>query len=343
MGRKKSTRHKLPRYVQATAGGYRGWWMEAGVRRFGAVVAEPAEAHAEALRRRAVLGAPRGRLTLGIAIEVARAASEDLAAKTRAGYEERWAVLLQAFDRNKWLDSFTTADVEWFAERRAAKGASPATIVKHDLKALSRLFRLAHARGLLPELVADPVRAARKPRVPEPRREVLLWDAATKAIKQVRESGHRCAAADADVLELLRRTGLRKAEAGRLLKSDVDDVRAIVRGKTGQRVLPLPDSLRELIARVAARSRGDGVLPGDSDRQRADVVRRACERWAKRLDLPIQPHALRRTFATELRRRRVAREVIADLLGHARVRDSITDLYVRTFDPELEHALSLLG
>lgn len=322
--------------MQQTAGGFRGWWLENGVRRFGVVVATAAEAHEEALRRRAVLGAPRGRLTLGDAIEEARRASVDLAPKTRAGYEERWAVLTAAFDRNKWLDSFTPADVEWFAERRAARGASPATIVKHDLKALSRLFRLAHARGLLPTLVADPVRAARKPRVPEPKRQVLLWDAATEVIDRVRRSGHRCAEADADVLELLRRTGLRKAEAARLLRDDVEPVRMTVRGKTGQRVLPLPAALRELVDRVAARSRGPGILPGETEAQRAGAVRRACARAG------VQPHALRRTFATELRRRRVAREVIADLLGHARHRDSVTDLYVHTFDPELEHALSLL-
>lgn len=338
---------KLPPYVQRvrTARGwrYRGWWMENDRRCFGPLRDTPEEAHQDSMRQRGILAGPLGRLTLADAIQAVRMESAGLAEKTRAGYEERWKVLTAAFDETKWLDSFTPEHVEWFIGRRLARGASPSTVVEHDLKALSRLFNLAHARGLLPRLVVNPVLAARKPAVEEPLRAVLPWVEAMDVVDTLRESGRRQALVDAGVLDLLLHTGLRKTEAARLLRSDVDAHRMVVRGKTGRRVLPLPDRLAELLAAVADHDRGDGVLPGATEQRRRDLVRRACERWAERLDMPaIEPHAMRRTFATELRRRRVPREVIADLLGHKRGRDSVTDLYLGTFDPELHRALELL-
>lgn len=148
------------------------------------------EAHEVGIRQRAVLvGGSRGRLRLCDGIELLHEALRDRSVATRERARHRCAVLLRAFEAEKWLDSFTPADVEWFAARRIeGHGVSPNTVVQHDLQVLSQVFRLAHKRGLLPKEVLNPVPLARLPKLVEPGRPFMHWNEALEIIAKIRSA-----------------------------------------------------------------------------------------------------------------------------------------------------------
>lgn len=304
--------------------------MVDGVRRYSEPQDSPQAAHEIALARRAALArtASRGALTLLSGIEMVRAdlRLRGLRPGTARWYEDQFTVLLKTWAGTSRLEEFTPAIVERFVERRRAAGVG-ANSIRHHLRALSRIFNLAIERGLLDR---NPVTKAVRPRPVQSVPHVFTWDEAQGVLSAVRARSP----ADAAVIELLLTTGLRKGEAARLTPASLAGDLLTVDGKRGVRVLPLPPQVVGLLRTP---------IPGDTEQRRADHVRRVCERWKKRLREPrLHPHALRHTFTSELARRGVPEQVLADLLGHARRVQSQTQHYIAVFGGDLRRALELL-
>jgi integrase len=140
--------------------------------------------------------------------------------------------------------------------------------------------------------------------------------------------------------------GLRREEVSRLRWGDYDPNAGelVVRwGKGGKsRVVPV---CRELAAYLDPAYRSDAkeapiVNQGDDDDGRDKplshkAIGHIFERWLAGRGLRINPHQLRRTFATELYRRGVDLFTIQRLLGHS---DPKTTLRYIAASSELDHA-----
>ncbi|MEM7204911.1 MAG: site-specific integrase [Planctomycetota bacterium] len=332
----RSDRKRLPRYVQAFRQGFRGWWMEAGVRRYTRVFDTPEEAHQLASRKREDLKQPRGRLTLGGAVELVRADLRFTGATegTVRWYEHQFKVFDNHWDARSRLGEFNVAEVEWFIEKRLAAGVSPNTVL-HHLRALGRIFNVAIRAGRLSD---NPVTRARKPKAIPSRPHLFPWAEAAVLPERIAEFSEE----DADLVSLVLHTGLRRAEVSRLRVEDTVQG-LLVEGKTGQRHIPVPPQLEELLARMRGRAEAAFLLPGAVERNRLECVIRVFKRWQAKLRVPkLHPHALRHTFASRLAELGVPRYVLADLLGHGRKTTSITDRYITAFGKETSKAMELI-
>lgn len=155
------------------------------------------------------------------------------------------------------------------------------------------------------------------------------------AATPVEEAGYT---QDANTLRIALYTGLRRAEIARLGTKDYGEDRLTIEGKTGGRTLPVPEQLRELLARSVE---GRYFVPGSNEARRVDHVRRVFGRWKKRLgEDRLHAHAFRHTFASELARQGKPEHIISDLLGHARRRSSVTQRYVTVLGPEYIDAMA---
>lgn len=105
-----------------------------------------------------------------------------------------------------------------------------------------------------------------------------------------------------------------------------------------ERILPLHDHVARLVSELKATPQGDGriigLTTGECYRKR---FRRSCER----ADVPYYgPHALRRTFADQLRRGGVREGVVRTLLGHAKRTE---DMYMAVTGDEVQQAVASLS
>ncbi|MEM7205554.1 MAG: tyrosine-type recombinase/integrase [Planctomycetota bacterium] len=334
MRTKSPRKERLPRYVQAIRNGFRGWWMDCGVRFFSKVYPTAEEAHEFAVAKRKSLARPEGRLTLQGGIDLVR---EDLAlTNARPGtfrwYEDQFAVFLRHWTANSRLEDMDVAEVEWFIGKRLEHGVSPNSVL-HHLRALGRIFRLANTKRRLDH---NPVDGVRKPKAQRKVPDVFTWAEALDVEARVRE----VAPEDADLVRLLLYTGLRRAEAARLQVQPADEFLRVV-GKTGHRNLPIPGPLKELLHRM--RDKSSFVVAGSTEDLRVGTVARVLQRWQGRLpEKRLHAHTLRHTFASRLAELGVPRYVLADLMGHGRRADSITDRYITAFGAETSRAMELL-
>lgn len=331
--RRRRRRKNLP-FVQSYREGFRGWWMDHGRRRYTKRYATQERAHEEAKHRRALAERGLARLTLDAGINLVRGYLQDEGRRsgTLRFYEGNFAIILACFAGDSPLEEFDRDQIHWFIRVRQKKGVS-ANAIRHNLQVFSRIFTVGEREGFLSR---NPVDGARRPQVEDTKIDVFDWQDACEIADTVEEAGHP---QDADVLRLILFTGLRRAEVARLGAGDHADGRLVVEGKTSGRTLPVPDQLGELLARMG----GGHVVPGDTEDRRIEHVRRVFARWQRRLgEKRLHPHALRHTFASELAKQGVAEHVIADLLGHARKRSSVTQRYVTVFGPEYLAAMRLL-
>lgn len=336
MATRRRRKGKLPRYVQRAGSGFRGWFMEAGERRYTHVYPTPEEAHEEAVARRKALARPTGRLTLEQGIEMVRG---DLRACGRRNgtvswYEDQFAALRKAWHDNMRLDELTKGDVERFIRARldGKRKVSANTVLAH-LRALNRIFELGIQEELLDR---NPVKGAKRPTAVEPRVHVFSWEVVQEILRSVSDQ------TDADLMALFVYSGIRRAEAARIRVDDLGKEGLPIVGKRGNRVLPVPEELAGLLERVKDRSTGPWLVEGATEARRCETVRRTFDRWRRRLERPgLLPHAMRHTFASELARRGVPEHVLADLLGHSRQR-SVTSRYITTFGPEVTKAMQIL-
>lgn len=217
----------------------------------------------------------------------------------------------------------STADVSGFVLRAARRSLSvgSAKLMVADLRAL---LRYLHVCGLCRDLsaAAPAVAGHRHARLPRH----IPW----KEVQQLLASCDRRTAVgrrDHAILLLLARLGLRAGEVAALELGDVDwtDGKILVRGKGSQYDwLPLPQDVGEAIVRYLRRGRPSSdsrklfltsqAPYGDaSTGVIKEVVRRAC----RRAHLPARSaHQLRHTAATQMLRRGVSLQGVADVLRH---------------------------
>lgn len=260
-------------------------------------------------------------------------------------------------------DALTPEAVRAYRDHLEAADKAPATVAKH----LSAIRLLADELG-----VDHAVRGVRSERVEqgEPRD---LSDDELERILRMPDRRARAGIRDLAILQLMAGAGLRRSEVSRLKFTAIVErrryrdprVRAAlgtsepyavkVRGKRGrERTVPLlPQVLQALIAWRDVRPAADtdllfttlpvvaGRIPGPLD---ARDVGRIAERHATTAGLDPEKrgaHVLRHTFATRLRRKDVAIDVIRDLLGHADIRT--TQIYSRVNHEQLEDAIDELA
>ena len=141
-----------------------------------------------------------------------------------------------------------------------------------------------------------------------------------------------------DIVRVLMHTGMRKGEAANLQPRDLDfEARTIkVReevAKTSERIIPMIDALRPMLAERAEGLRDDAYLFGEGSDFRAPF-----SGWGKPTDrlravagADWTLHDIRRTVATRLYEADIDSLVIEDLLGHTTgVRGGIAGVYNRS-------------
>jgi integrase/recombinase XerC len=212
---------------------------------------------------------------------------------------------------------------DWKAYQQTVEQAAPAT-VNQRLVALARFFRWARTQGLCRENPAEDVPTLRL----APRQPKALANTALRRLLRASRRDRR----DYAMLELLAGTGLR---VGELLALKVGDVtlqersgKVIVRqGKHGEyREVPLTLDVRKALAAYLKEVHPEQdnpaaplwVGPQGQLRQRSSVTR-LLEKYALQAGIePVNPHALRHTFATRyLHANPDDLRGLARLLGHS--------------------------
>jgi len=357
--RSKAKRGTKLAYVQRHGDGFRGWYMEHGRQRRGPTVSTEQGAHEWAVAMRA--SAERGKignLTLGDGMNLVRADVKLTGRRdgTLRWYEGQFRVLGRAWDLAMPLSQLDRRQVAWFVERRAqhvdretGKRVSGSTIRMH-LRALGRIFVLALREGYVGE---NPVLRVRKPAVEEKAPDRFSFEEVEEILGQMRGSR---GARDADLVQFLFATGLRRTELAHVRVGDVNIKSRelhVRHGKRRPRVLPVPDGmvplLEHLLSRVGQDKRGEWpgegperyLLPGATEQRRGAFVDRTLKRWKDKLsEGRLHPHALRHSFITYLARRGVPEHVIARLSGHKLSASSITQHYVGVHGPQVRAAMA---
>lgn len=320
--------------------------MVDGKRRMTLTVDTPEEAAAllEELRER---DPAAGVFTLGAAMDLLRSKLVDgnRSPGTERFYEGTFRVLLERWDRATPLARIGPAELKaWVKLRREQDEAGPATIRK-NLGVIQRLFRVAMREFSTTGIRRDPVAEVDKPQArPKPTRHLTL-DEIRGAIERIRAwEGDPRAAWDADVVEVLALTGLRRAELARVRVEDVDVFRGrlFVRGKCGDRELAIPTEFKGLLGRlVAAAGEDEHLVPGADLIAKTDAVGRVFGKWRGRLGVKLAPHVLRVSFATwQVDHGMPALELQA-VMGHATF--SMTSRYYRAKTSAAKAGLAAMG
>jgi site-specific recombinase XerD len=253
------------------------------------------------------------------------------AAGTEQFYRRAHLELTRVLGADIELHRISAPAIRLYLERRQRAGVATRTILQKELGTLRRILRLARDSG---RLSADPFAGVRMPKTRGGRFEALPAATIEKAITTIRAANAR----HADLVELLWRTCLRRAEAARLRVEHVDlpNRTLFVIGKNVNRLRPISDRAVPVIERLVA-SAEEGRLVTS-----VRYIEKVFERWTARLKLPaFSPHVLRHSFATDLLSRGVAPAVVASLMGHSGLR--MLDRYYHGQDPALRAAVEQLG
>jgi site-specific recombinase XerD len=256
---------------------------------------------------------------------------------------DRYRRALVAFAH--WLDESATVDdvteqlVIDYRDELAALGASERT----------RALTLSAIRSFCRWCVAskrrkdDPTLLVKWPRLPDLQPKAL--DGGTlqrlhEALAAFR-TGHKQSVwlwrRNRRAIYLMLYAGLRRGEAARLLWRDVDLVNGVLTVRSGKgnkdRCVPLHPVLWDELELINPKRR-IGAVAGHSDGRSIDgkTLGHMCDRWLPGLGVEgVSCHALRHSFATELRRGGSDLKDIQDLLGHESL--ATTEIYLGP-DPE---------
>lgn len=292
-----------------------------GVRRWGSLRLTLDLAHGDALAMGgASVQLDNNRMTVGEAIAQVR---EELRTKrspaTLKWFDQQVVPLKRCWQPHVLLSSVSQHGIELFIRGRLFphdakkhRPVSPAT-VRHNLRALSRILRLAIRRGFL---ATNPLTNVDLPRMERRKMDFFTPVEVGVLLRKMRESRFREREAHADMVELLFLTGLRRAELARLRTSDIDLEKGtiFVRGKTGARELPIANKgLVKVLARMLLRVHdGDELVHGGQY-----AIQTTFRRWRDRLkEDRLHPHALRHSFATALVAAGNDVHTIATVMGH---------------------------
>ncbi len=290
-------------YVQRHGNGFRGWYSDGKRLRRGPLVSTEAQAHEWAVERRKEVERGLGRrggqepLTLGEGMDLVRRyfATKRRRDGTVRMFEGQCQVLARAWDLSMPLAKLDRRQVQWFVERRSehtnprtGEPISGSTIGKH-LTALGRIFNVAIQEGYLPD-GSNPVRGVDRPGFEKETPYRPTREEVERILGAMREAG---AHDDADLVQLLFTTGLRRTELAHVRVEDVDfggrELR-VEHGKRGKRKLPIPAGMMPLLDRIIALGEpredasgrrewaGEGpqryLLPGETEQRRTAYVNR---------------------------------------------------------------------
>jgi len=246
---------------------------------------------------------------------------------TRAHHE-----LCQVLGGESMLHRIDERAIRHYLDVRKRRGVGLATVVRKEIGTLRRIVRLAMAEG---RLGRDPLATVRLPKVRSGRYDVIDAATVTKAIAAIRKenTGH------ADLVELIWRTSMRRAEVTRLRVDDVDfeGRRIFVHGKTVNRYRPIARELEPVLRRLVGAATEDGRLVSGLRK-----IENLFTRWGRKLGIPaFSPHVLRHGFASDLLNRGVPAPVVASLMGHSGLR--MLDRYFHAQDAALRDAVDSLG
>ncbi len=133
---------------------------------------------------------------------------------------------------------------------------------------------------------------------------------------------------DRAILTLLEDSGIRVSEMVGLRKGDMLGELLLVSGKTGQRLVPVSQETRDLLARVSGESPGDYIFAGRrgplSRAQVYNIVSRAL-RAASVSGPKLGPHRIRHAFGKGYLVAGGDLRSLQQILGHSRI--STTELY----------------
>lgn len=334
-------RPSLPPFVRARKTGFRGVVRICGERHYGPTCRTPEEAAdwvARILGNPESAGTDREPWTLADGLQALLRDLRDTGGRdgTTSYYKRAFSYVARVIAPATLLRDIDAIAIRHYIERRRGQGLALATIVRKELATLRRIVRLAVAAGAL---VKDPFVGLKMPKIRRGRFECMtaaeVDDVLAAMRSRKRESCHR----NADVVELVWRSGLRRAEVVRLRVRDVSFPRGdiFVEGKTGNRYVPIAKALVPALRRLVDTAREDGRLV-DSE----DAVERLFERWKKRLGLrAFSPHVLRHSFITDCLSRGVPAHEVAELVGHSTTRQ--LDRYAHVLAGRLRRAVDGLG
>lgn len=289
-----------------------------GTRWHGPLRDAPADAAVDAARFRGTVDA-RGAITFEEASAILLLDLEQLNARpaTVAFYRRHVRVLTNStriWSPTTPLASVDQAQVRAYADLRREAGVGLSTIWAKELGTLSRLIGCALHAG---HLRFDPLAGLKRPRIRAKRFSHLTAEqiAAIRArVLAPRDGASRYQRErDVAILDLAFGTGMRRAEMVRLRVADIDfgAGQVVVDGKTGNRVIPL-----EGLALSAAQRLADGRGPLEPLIGHGNTIQRAFSRIAAVSGIAISPHILRHSFASDCARRGVEPLLLAALLGH---------------------------
>lgn len=308
MAKKKTRRTGLPPRVRAHGAGYRAVAVILGKRCYSPTFPTVGEAQ-EWLRTREVIVHVDGPLTLrgGLDLLLGDLAETNAAHGTRDFYERAHFELVQVFGADTRLDRLDAKAIRHYIDVRKRRGVGLQTIVQKELGTLRRIVRLAIVSG---RLGRDPTAGVKLPRVRGARFNTIAAEEVERAIATIREQNQD----HADIVELVWRTSMRRAEVARLRVRDIDlQMRTIyVHGKCVDRYRPIATQLVPAVERLVARATPDGRIVSSVRK-----VEKLFDYWRKKLGLAaFSPHVLRHGFASDLLNRGTPPMVVASLMGH---------------------------
>lgn len=246
-----------------------------------------------------------------------------------------WTWLVAERHITAW-DGVQRSDVEAWLQARAAAGIKVNTR-RTQLTTLFGCLRFADDQGL--PIAANIFRIS-YPARPHPLPRYLPPDAYQHLLQTVREQTATPAprhALDRAWFLTLAHTGLRTCELLNLRVHDVDFAgqRLLVRGGKNCRdrvVFLTPSLLRALADYLTCRPpKADDHLWMDGDHPlTAARVRYCVQRWGEAAQVPVSPHRLRHTLATQLVNQGMPLPSVGKLLGHRSL--NTTQHYARLFE-----------
>lgn len=314
-------RPKLPKYVRRHHGRFRSVFQIAGQTKRSPICDTPEEAKAWEKDCRAT-NVQDGVLTLEKCFEhlIATIKSEGAAADTIGYYQRGWGVITQpgGWGPDRVVATITIAQVRRYIEKRTDAGVSLQTAWTKEVQCLQRILNQAVRDKLIG---ANPLAGLRRPRLRQDRFPYLPAARITALVATIRAWPQRGRGRpmqterDADIVQILFWTGVRRSELARLDAESVDFTKSVlfVRGKTANRYVPFGEGAAAILRRSIMRA-GDGPLFGT-----AKQISRCFDVWRVLLEEPrLSPHAMRHSYATDHVRRGVHQLDLMQLLGHVR-------------------------
>lgn len=335
MGRPK----KLPANVRRHGTGYRGVVTVTGERTYGPSYDFPEDAAKWVLDFRAgrlALEASTLDLTLADGLRLIERELDETAAKppTYDMYRNHGRVVFAKLGgADTLLRKLSPDRMRRFVKLRLDEGISPSTIVGKEVFIIRRLWKLANKIAPLPP---DPTQDLRLPKVRQARYHFLSKAQVHRIVAAIRNHKARLATRDADFVEFLWLTGMRRAEMSRVSVDDIDleTNRIWLDGKADDRYATIGPASHPVMRRIIAGAKPSGLLTTWR------TIEKLFERWKDRLSLPhFSPHVMRHSFGTEMARH-VTLLDLQWLMGHSNPKQ--TSRYFHGTGAAVESALDAL-